>query len=116
FYRFHPVTLRRIRGTDDELAARPPVRRVQIKDMLHPATFARYRLRVLRLHYQFVMANERRASYDYFMMICGPLLKKAWTTSPLGQQRPADHHEVIIRSATFVGHHELIVKAQNAKS
>jgi len=31
-----------------------------------------------------VMANERRASYDYFMMICGPLLTKAWTTSPLG--------------------------------
>ena len=30
------------------------------------------------------MANERRASYDYFMMICGPLLAKAWTTSPLG--------------------------------
>jgi len=84
FYRFHPATLRRIRGTDDELAARPPVRRVHIKDMLHPATFAKYRLRVLRLHYQFVMANERRASYDYFMMICGPLPTKAWTTSPLG--------------------------------
>jgi hypothetical protein len=84
FYRFHPATLRRIRGTDDELAARPPVRRVHIKDMLQPATFAKYRLRVLRLHYQFVMANERRASYDYFMMICGPVLTKAWTTSPLG--------------------------------
>jgi hypothetical protein len=84
FYRFHPATLQRIRGTNDELAARPPVRRVQIKDMLEPTTFAKYRLRVLRLHYQFVMANERRASYDYFMMICGPLLTKAWTTSPLG--------------------------------
>jgi len=84
FYRFNPATLRRIRGTDDELAARPPVRRVHIKDMLQPATFARYRLRVLRLHYQFVMANERRASYDYFMMICGPLLTKEWTTNPLG--------------------------------
>ena len=84
FYRFHPATLRRIRGTNDDLAARPPVRRVQIKDMLYPATFAKYRLRVLRLHYQFVMANERRASYDYFMMICGPVLTKAWTTSPLG--------------------------------
>ena len=84
FYRFHPATLRRIRGTTDELAARPPVRRVQIKDMLEPATFAKYRLRVLRLHYQFVMANERRASYDYFMMICGPVAVRAWTTSQLG--------------------------------
>jgi hypothetical protein len=84
FYRFHPATLRRIRGTDDEFAAKPPVRRVHIKDMLQPETFARYRLRVLRLHYQFVMANERRASYDYFMMICGPLPTKTWTTSPSG--------------------------------
>jgi len=84
FYRFHPATLQRIRGMDEELATRPAVRRVHIKDMLQPATFARYRFRVLRLHYQFVMANERRASYDYFMMICGPLLTKAWTTSPLG--------------------------------
>ena len=84
FYRFHPATLRRIRGTSDELDGQAAVRRVQIKDMLEPATFAKYRLRVLRLHYQFVMANERRASYDYFMMICGPLLAKAWTTSPLG--------------------------------
>jgi hypothetical protein len=84
FYRFHPATLRRIRGTDDEFAAKPPVRRVHIKDMLQPETFAKYRLRVLRLHYQFVMANERRASYDYFMMICGPLLTRTWTTSPSG--------------------------------
>jgi hypothetical protein len=26
----------------------------------------------MRMHYQFVMANERRAVYDYFMLICGP--------------------------------------------
>jgi hypothetical protein len=26
----------------------------------------------MRLHYQFVMANERRTGYDYFMLMCGP--------------------------------------------
>jgi hypothetical protein len=41
-------------------------------------------LRVLRLHYQFVSANDIRAVYDYFMMICGPVFATAWTTSRLG--------------------------------
>jgi len=26
----------------------------------------------MRLHYQFVMANELRTPYDYFMLMCGP--------------------------------------------
>jgi hypothetical protein len=38
----------------------------------------------MRIHYQFVMANERRSTYDYFMMVCGPLPVATWTTSPLG--------------------------------
>jgi hypothetical protein len=84
FYRFDPVTLKRLGAVDDKLDGRPLIRRVQAKNMLQPATFAKYRLRVLRLHYQVVMGNERRASYDYFMMICGPLLVKEWTTSRLG--------------------------------
>jgi hypothetical protein len=39
--------------------------------MLTTRTYWRYRLRFMRLHYQFVMANERRSTYDYFMMVCG---------------------------------------------
>jgi hypothetical protein len=49
--------------------------------MLSPETFARYRFRILRLHYQSVMANERRAMYDYFMMCCGPIQFARWTLS-----------------------------------
>jgi hypothetical protein len=84
FYRFHPAMLRRISGKKEGLDEKPRIRRVHIKDMLQPATFAKYRLRPMRIHYQFVMANERRASYDYFMMVCGPLLVENWTASPLG--------------------------------
>jgi hypothetical protein len=84
FYRFHPLTLRRITGKGDVLDGRPRVRRVQINDMLRAETFAKYRLRVLRLHYQVVMANEIRAPYDYFMMICGPLPVEQWSTAPMG--------------------------------
>ncbi|HEY7663698.1 MAG TPA: hypothetical protein VH934_11300 [Xanthobacteraceae bacterium] len=82
FYKFDPVALRRIPG--DRLDGKPVIRRVQIHDMLLPETFARCRRNVLRLHYRSVMANDRRAAYDYFMMVCGPVPFSAWTTSPAG--------------------------------
>ena len=82
FYKFDPVSLRRIGG--DRLEGRPVIRRVQIHDMVTPATFARFRHNVLRLHYQSVMGNETRAPYDYFLMACGPVAFRDWTTAPDG--------------------------------
>ena len=82
FYKFDPVALRRVAG--DRLDGKPVIRRVQIHDMLLPETFARCRRNVLRLHYRSVMANDRRAPYDYFMMVAGPVSFTAWTTSPAG--------------------------------
>jgi len=82
FYKFDPVSLRHI--PDDRLDGKPVIRRVQIHDMLLPETFARARRNVLRLHYRSVMANDRRAPYDYFLMVCGPVPFSDWTRSPLG--------------------------------
>jgi hypothetical protein len=82
FYKFDPVSLRHI--ADDRLDGKPVIRRVQIHDMLLPETFARCRTHVLRLHYRSVMANDRRAPYDYFLMVCGPVAFSDWTISPLG--------------------------------
>ena len=82
FYRFDPVALKQISG--DRLDGKPVIRRVQIHDMLSPESFARYRRNVLRLHYQSVMANERRAPYDYYLMVCGPVAFADWTMAPLG--------------------------------
>src|SRR5215467_4173623 len=82
FYKFDPVSLRHI--PDDRLDGKPVIRRVQIHDMLLPETFARARRSVLRLHYRSVMANDRRAPYDYFLMVCGPAPFLEWTASPVG--------------------------------
>jgi hypothetical protein len=71
FYKFNPVTSRRV--TDADVVGKPAIRRVQMRDMLTPASYRRYRWRFMRLHYQFVMANERRAVYDYFLLACGPV-------------------------------------------
>jgi hypothetical protein len=32
----------------------------------------------------FVMANERRSTYDYFMMVCGPIPFARCTLAPTG--------------------------------
>ena len=82
FYKFDPVSLRRI--AEDRLDSKPVIRRVQVHDMLLPETFAHCRTHVLRLHYRSVMANDRRAPYDYFLMVCGPVAFSDWTMSPLG--------------------------------
>jgi hypothetical protein len=81
FHKFDPVKLARVpppcsapragEGRQDELDS-PIIRRVQIHQMLSAPTVRRLRFSYMRLHYQFVMANERRAAYDYFMLMCGP--------------------------------------------
>jgi pimeloyl-ACP methyl ester carboxylesterase len=47
---------------------------VRFRDVLLPENYRRFRWRFFRVHFQYLMANERRAAYDYFMMICGPRL------------------------------------------
>jgi hypothetical protein len=71
FYKFDPVRLLRFHG--DNISGKPVFRRVYLQSMLEPRTYWNIRLRFMRLHYQFLMANERRTTYDYFMMVCGPL-------------------------------------------
>ena len=75
FYKFHPVTLQAIGPAGDP--SQPLVRRVQFHEMMSRQDFRRYRLSFMRLHYQFVMANPQRATYDYFMIACGPLTLRA---------------------------------------
>src|SRR5215204_6516456 len=67
FYKVDPVTAMGLKGRS------PLMRQVRVKAMLHPASYRRIKRNLLRVHCQFVSANDRRAAYDYFMLICGPL-------------------------------------------
>jgi hypothetical protein len=84
FFRVHPVTLEKVGGRDQMRGGNVTVRRVKIRDMLERATYQRIRWRPLRLHYQCVSANERKAVYDFFMMICGPAPVGQWSRSEAG--------------------------------
>jgi hypothetical protein len=85
FHKFDPVRLRRFKDVNEP--GGPIIRRVQIHEMVKPETLARIRFNFMRLHYQFVMANERRTAYDYFMLMCGPAPFRRTVEQPNG---PAD--------------------------
>lgn len=71
FYKVDPVTLER--AGDGDTTRRPLIRRVAIKTMLSPATFARFRFDVMRLHCQFFLANDQRAPFDFYAFVCAPV-------------------------------------------
>lgn len=56
----------------------PHVWPVPIQQMISPDIFKKVRFNYWRMHYQYIMSNDRRASYDYFMFVCGPAPFALW--------------------------------------
>jgi len=94
FYKADPVRVLRL------AAPRGPVlRTVKIRAMLGEQAYRRFRTNYLRLHRQFVMGNEARTHYDFFMACCGPMpqsrrIESQWSAvedfQPDGTYIPAD--------------------------
>lgn len=70
FYMYDPVTGRIAR---DRFDRKPIIRLVRIRNMVEERTYRRVQFKFMRVHHQFVMANERRTAYDFYMMGCGPI-------------------------------------------
>jgi hypothetical protein len=56
----------------------PTIWIVRLRDMLTDDAYRRLRFSYFRMHYQFVMGNNRRAPYDYFLLVCGPVSFADW--------------------------------------
>ena len=79
FWDFDPV-----RGVGVEVGAdrcNPLVWTVRLHDMLTDERYERLRYNYFRMHYQYIMGNDRRAPYDYFMLTCGPVRLAEWARS-----------------------------------
>ena len=68
FYKSDPVADLGLPRSDS-----PVVQIVRIKHMLKPETYNGLKRDFFRVHRQFVMGNEQRYFYDYYMMCCGPV-------------------------------------------
>ncbi|MCP6151316.1 hypothetical protein NL425_26570, partial [Klebsiella pneumoniae] len=62
-----------LRTVTGDFSERPLIRAHPIRDMLSEATFARFRLDMMRLHCQYLLANDKRAGYDFSAVLASPL-------------------------------------------
>jgi pimeloyl-ACP methyl ester carboxylesterase len=82
FWNFDPVE--GIGAHVDGRRCNPLIWKVRFGDMLSRQFYWRIRFNFFRLHYQFIMASDRRAPYDYFLLVCGPVPVAAWARDPNG--------------------------------
>jgi hypothetical protein len=79
FYNINPMAWMALPPEDG-----PVIRLVEFGRMLEHATYRRIRLKFYRLHCQFISGNDRRAPYDYFMLVSGPVSAKSQTLAADG--------------------------------
>ena len=80
FFPFDPIT-----GHDIEVGSirrNPRIVVVRFRDIIDPAHYNVFRWKFFRVHFQFVMANERPNAYDFFMIVCGPVPLAARMAAP----------------------------------
>jgi hypothetical protein len=71
FYQFDPIRSHGIDvGTDGR---NPTIVPVRFRDIVRADHYESFRWQFFRVHFQFVMANERPHAYDFFMIVCGPI-------------------------------------------
>jgi hypothetical protein len=71
FYPFDPVAGH---GIEAGAAQRnPTIVPVRFREIIKPENYDLFRWQFFRVHFQFVMANERPHAYDFFMIVCGPI-------------------------------------------
>ena len=56
----------------------PLLWQIRFRDMLSPELYRKLRWKLFRLHFQYIMANQMRAPYDYFMLIGSPVPIIEW--------------------------------------
>ncbi|GAB4069723.1 hypothetical protein KHC28_24610 [Ancylobacter sonchi] len=72
FYKYHPVKLCRAEFDTAEYG-QPILKNANLKQMISREKLRALRWHIMRLHYQFLLANEMKAPYDFFMIALGPL-------------------------------------------
>ena len=71
FFQFDPIASH---GIDVGTARRnPTIVPVRFREIIDPKRYNLFRWQFFKVHFQFVMANERPHAYDFFMIVCGPV-------------------------------------------
>src|SRR5262249_5839713 len=64
----------------------PSIWPVRFRDVLSDEVYRRIRFNLFRLHYQFIMAVDKREpsnmGFDYFILVAGPIPVAVWAKEP----------------------------------
>ncbi len=74
-----------VAGMGVKLAApcrNPSTWAIRFRDMVSPEHYRSLRSSFFRLHFQFIISGDRRAPYDYLMLVTGPAAIEAWARHP----------------------------------
>ena len=80
FYPFDPVSGHGIEVGRDK--RNPTIVPVRFREIIRQDHYHRFRWKFFRVHFQFVMANERPHAYDFFMIVCGPVALRTRIDQP----------------------------------
>lgn len=58
----------------------PLLWRINFRDVIAPQNYNRFRMNFFRVHYQYIRGGDRRAPYDYALLIAGPAAIPDWPT------------------------------------
>ena len=86
---FNPLRDARLAAAPERVL-NPFIRSARYRDIVDPETYRQVRLHPFRLHFQFLMANDRPGEYDFFALTLGPqrLLDRLWRPL-IARARPA---------------------------
>ncbi|HTO67874.1 MAG TPA: hypothetical protein VMM15_42185 [Bradyrhizobium sp.] len=65
-----------------EARCNPKIVPVRFREIIDASHYNLFRWQFFRVHFQFVMANERPHAYDFFMIVCGPVPLRERMASP----------------------------------
>jgi hypothetical protein len=71
FFHLDPITSHGIEVGSER--RNPTIVPVRFREIINPDHYNGWRWQFFRVHFQFVMANERAHPYDFFMIVCGPV-------------------------------------------
>ncbi|GEP01343.1 alpha/beta fold hydrolase [Methylobacterium haplocladii] len=72
FPRFNPIRDLDLPLGPDPVIANPIIRSARFREIIDDETYRKVRFRPFRMHFQFLMSNDRRGAYDFFAMTLGP--------------------------------------------
>jgi pimeloyl-ACP methyl ester carboxylesterase len=81
FFKLDPIESH---GIDvGEERCNPTIIPVRFREVIRPEHYNLWRWQFFRVHFQFVMANERPHAYDFFMIVCGPVPLRERMSQPV---------------------------------